>query len=109
MPGGFTVIVESFWFRPRDLGFAEAGVRSSRALRAIELWCDLPGNIARQRYARRVRHPVYEDDKRLQRDWATWELDAVPLEICPTIRVDTSRPVDIAPLTRLIREVIYSA
>lgn len=50
-----------------------------------------------------------KDDKRVQRDWATWDLDAMPLKICPVIRVDTSRPVDIAPLTRLVREVICPA
>lgn len=51
-------VVDSWWFRPRDLHFARAGIQSSGASRAIEIWCDLPPDVAKARFAGRSRHPA---------------------------------------------------
>lgn len=63
LPG--LVIVESWWFRPRDLGYARAGLDRCTATAVVELWSDVPPDLARRRYAARRRHPVHEDRQRL--------------------------------------------
>jgi predicted kinase len=72
IPG--TVVIESFWFRPRNLPFAEAGLKAVAARSVVEVWCDVPAELARSRYARRTRHSVHEDGRRLAEDWAIWPI-----------------------------------
>jgi len=48
------VIVDSFWYRPRDLEVARAGLHSRGAVHAVELWCQAPERIALARYAART-------------------------------------------------------
>ena len=97
-----TVLTESFWFRPRDLRFAEEGLRGVRARSVVEGWCDVPVELAHARYARRTRHAVHEDNRRLTEDWETWAEQAVPLALTPVIRVDTRGPVDLPALVRAV-------
>lgn len=40
-----TVVIESWWFQPRDLRLAEAGFGVVGAPRAVEIWCDVPGTL----------------------------------------------------------------
>lgn len=61
------VVLESYWFRPRDLTYAEAGLRGLGAARMVEIWCDVPSELARSRYARRARHTLHHDARRLAR------------------------------------------
>lgn len=98
-----TVLIESFWFRPRDLRFAEEGLRGVRARSVVEVWCDVPVELAHARYARRTRHAVHEDNRRLTEDWETWAEQAVPLALTPVIRVDTRGPVDLPALVRAVQ------
>jgi predicted kinase len=102
LPG--IVVVESWWFRPRDLRFAEIEIRSVGAARAVEIWCDVPAEVARQRYATRVRSPLHDDARRLARDWDAWAAGAEPLGLTPVLRADTSRPVDLGSLGAAVRE-----
>ena len=37
-----TVVLESWWFRPRDLRFVEAGLRRCRPTSVVEVWCEVP-------------------------------------------------------------------
>ena len=97
------VVVESWWFRPRDLRFAEAGLRSVGAAQAVEVWCDVPADVARGRYAARARAALHEDARRLAEDWDDWAARAEPLALTPVVRVDTSRPVDPDQSARTIR------
>ncbi|WP_176903101.1 AAA family ATPase [Nonomuraea maritima] len=92
IPG--SVVVDSWWFRPRDLLHAKAGIESTRADRVVEVWCDVPAEVARERYASRRRSTLYQDERRLADDWQTWAAKAEPLGLIPTVMVDTSRPVD---------------
>jgi len=97
------VVLESYWFRPRDLTYAEAGLRGLGAARVVEIWCDVPSELARSRYARRVRHTLHHDARRLAQDWDTWAAQAEPLALTPVIRVDTSQPVEVPRLIRAVQ------
>ncbi|NUP20272.1 MAG: ATP-binding protein [Streptomyces sp.] len=100
IPG--SVVVDSWWFRPRDLLYAKAGIESTRVRRAVEVWCDVPAEVARERYARRQRSALHQDEHRLARDWQIWAASAAPLGLTPTVVVDTTRPVDCALLAARI-------
>ncbi|MFD0364796.1 AAA family ATPase [Nocardia sp. GCM10030253] len=97
-----SVVIDSWWFRPRDAGFARTGIQQSGAERAVEIWCDPPIEVARARYAQRRRAAVHDDENRLTRDWETWAEHGRPLDLAPVIRVDTSRSVDSAGLAEQI-------
>lgn len=98
------VIVESWWFRPRDLGFAQAGVVVAGAARVVEVWCDVDPVVARKRYAGRHRAAVHDDGARLATDFDRWAADGVPLEIGLVLQADTSGPVDVSGLVAQVRE-----
>ena len=87
------VLVESWWFRPRDLEFVRTGVRDART---VEVWCDVDSAVARQRFAARHRPALHEDAARLAQDWDRWAAQAEPLRLGPVVRVDTSTTVDVA-------------
>jgi predicted kinase len=57
-----TVVIESWWFRPRDLHLAKAGLGLVGAARAVEIWCDVPAGLARSRYETRDRPPFYDEN-----------------------------------------------
>lgn len=63
-----TVLVESWWFRPRDLAFARACVATCLASGVVEVWCDVDPALSRQRYAARRGSLVHEDGLRLKED-----------------------------------------
>jgi hypothetical protein len=103
LPG--PVLVESWWFRPRDLDLARSGIAlalggSSRAM--LEVWCDVPPDLARHRYLERARIPLHQDDEPTPGTWDAWSRAAAPLGFGPVIRVDTSRPVDLPALAQQI-------
>lgn len=97
------VVVESWWFRPRDLRFAAAGVRSVGAARTVEIWCDVPAGVARSRFAARVRSALHDDARRLVEDWDDWAARAEPLALTPVLKVDTSGPVELNSVTRALQ------
>jgi predicted kinase len=102
LPG--IVVMESWWFRPRDLRFVEAGLRSVGAARAVEVWCDVPAEVARSRFAARVRPALHDDARRLAEDWDEWAARAEPLGLTPVVNVDTSNPVEPSQLARTVRQ-----
>lgn len=95
-----TVVLESWWFRPRDLAVTVAAWRRCGEPVLVEVWCDLPAEVARSRYASRVRHPMYEDARHLVTSWDDWAERAEPLAIGEVVRVDTSADVDVAAVAR---------
>lgn len=101
-----TVVLDSFWFRPRDLLHAEAGLRAVGAPRAVEVWCDVPSELARERCKRRRRNPVHQDAHRLAADWDLWAHEAEPLALAPVINVDTSERCDLAAVVRQVRAAL---
>ncbi|MBH0779241.1 AAA family ATPase [Nocardia bovistercoris] len=97
------VLIDSWWFAPRDLEFARAGIARGGADRVAEVWCDVPVAIARDRYRDRRRSPLHRDEQRLAEDWDAWAERAAPLGLAPVVPVDTAKPVDAADLARRIR------
>ncbi|MFI1460308.1 AAA family ATPase [Nocardia carnea] len=89
-----TVVIDSWWFKPRDLHFARSGIQNTGASHAVEIWCDVPTDIAKARYAARNRPAIYHDEQRLADDWDTWAENAAPLGLTATLVVDTTSPVE---------------
>jgi predicted kinase len=73
------------------------------AAQAVEVWCDVPADVARGRYAARARAALHEDARRLAEDWDDWAARSEPLALTPVVTVDTSRPVEPDQLARTIR------
>ncbi|MDQ2848039.1 MAG: hypothetical protein M3Y77_17185, partial [Actinomycetota bacterium] len=99
LPG--TVVLDSWWFRPRELRFA-AGLDQVGTCEVLEIWCDLPPDLARTRYARRDRPAMFEDAWHLANDWDDWASQAQPLALSAVLRVDISSPVDYPELAAAV-------
>ncbi|MEV0295444.1 AAA family ATPase [Nocardia sp. NPDC050710] len=97
------VVIDSWWFKPRDLQYAVAGIEKTGADRAVEVWCDVPAEVANARYASRRRAELYQDRQHLANDWDAWVEQAAPLGLTPTVVVDTTRPVDCVELAQQIQ------
>jgi predicted kinase len=93
MPG--TVILESWWFKHRDLDLVKDDLGNCCASAVVEVWCDVPADLARQRFVRRNRPAPYQDAQRLARNWPDWASRAEPLGVGLTVRVRTDQPVDV--------------
>jgi len=100
------VLVESWWFRPRDLGHARDGISAAGARTAVEVWCDVPVTLARERYSRRDRHLMHHDSRDMTAEWAAWAADGAPLALGPVIRVDTSAPVIVRHVTAKLTAIL---
>ncbi|HEY7177084.1 MAG TPA: AAA family ATPase [Micromonosporaceae bacterium] len=87
-------ILESCWLaHVRHL--AEDGLRRAGRSGPLEIWCDVPFEIARGRFeARHPRHPIH-GELPADEDWELCRRYAEPLNLGPTLRVDTTRPVDV--------------
>ncbi|MEU8899420.1 AAA family ATPase [Nocardia sp. NPDC048505] len=97
------VVIDSWWFKPRDLAFARAGIAGAGARRTLEVWCDLPAATARSRYAARQRAPIHRDRQRLAEHWDEWAAHAAPLGLAPVLVVDTTGPIDHGALAERIQ------
>jgi predicted kinase len=93
-----TVVLESWWFRPRDLAYAEAAWRRCGEPDLVEVWCDVPPELALARCLARGRSEEIYEDHRIATSWDDWTEYAAPLAIGEVIRVDTSTEVDVAAL-----------
>jgi predicted kinase len=81
------VVIDSFWYSGRDDDFIRAGVARSGATRVVELWCDVPFDVAQTRYEARARHDIHDPV------FGTWAA-AQPMGFWPVVMADTSGPVD---------------
>jgi predicted kinase len=99
-----TVVLESWWFRPRDLHFVEAGLRRCAPASVVELWCEVPAQLARSRYEARRRHRIHDDERQLTEAWPQWEKEAEPLGVAPLVLVDTGGAIDLARLITRIKQ-----
>jgi predicted kinase len=98
-----TVVLESWWFRPRDLGYTEEAWLRHGEPDLIEVWCDVPAEVARARVVARVRsQELYQDADRLATVWDDWAEQAEPLAMGRVVRVDTSSRVDIDGLAAVL-------
>ncbi|MRH91990.1 AAA family ATPase [Nocardia sp. SYP-A9097] len=99
------LVIDSWWFKPRDLAFARAGIERAGTRRVVEIWCEVPAEIAKARYASRQRPALYRDEQRLAQHWDNWASHATPLGVAPTLIVDTTRAVDPTHVAAQIRAV----
>jgi predicted kinase len=97
-----TVVFDSWWFKPRDVPYAEAGIRRAGGPTVIEVWCDVPERVARERYERRL----LVNGGTLAESWADWATRGEPLGIVPTLHVNTERPVDVARVARQVLDAL---
>ena len=67
----------------------------------VELRCVVPVEVARARYAARMRDPRHLDAARTEEE--LWGSEVPPLGVGPLIEVDTSGPVDIGALAAQVR------
>ncbi|MDT0346275.1 AAA family ATPase [Streptomyces litchfieldiae] len=101
-------VLESPWLahlRPvAAAGLARAGVPAEQV---VEVWCAVPPALARARFAERAggRHAVHvAGSGSADEEWRFWERNARPLAFGTVHRVDTTRPVDVPELARLIAD-----
>ncbi|MEV4703065.1 AAA family ATPase [Actinoplanes sp. NPDC049316] len=99
------VVLESWWFRPRDLGFVTAGLRRCGAPAIVEVWCDVPADVALARYRGRRRAAVHDDERRARESWPRWVAEGRPLGVGTTLVVATGRSVDLDELIGRVRAV----
>jgi hypothetical protein len=97
------VVLESWWFKPRDLGFVTAGLDRCGRPSTVEVWCDVPAELALARYRSRRRSAVYEDDRKLKESWPRWFAEAEPLRVGQTLVVETNGPVNVDHLVDSIK------
>jgi predicted kinase len=92
-------VLESTWPADEAWEFARDGLRSARAGSPRQIWCDVPVEVAHERYMLRCpsRHAIHHDLSS-EHEWRTRWARAEPLPLPATIRVDTTRPVDVARL-----------
>jgi predicted kinase len=93
-----TVVFDSWWFKPRDAPYAEAGIRRAGRPAVIEVWCDVPERVALERYERR--------GGAFAEPWTDWATRGEPLGIVPTLHVNTERPVDVARVARQVLDAL---
>ncbi|OLT38041.1 hypothetical protein BJF79_28135 [Actinomadura sp. CNU-125] len=95
-------VLESCW--PTDVReLVVRGLRRAGDPGTVEVWCDVPLETARRRFeARHPRHPIHGEPL-TDDEWASRRHTARPLEVGPTLRVDTSRPVDVRAVVAWIR------
>lgn len=104
-----SVVIDSWWFAPRDREFARAGIEKVGADRAVEVWCEVPAHVAKARYTRRRRADFFHDHERLSTHWDLWADQATPLRLVPLVLVDTTIPVDYTDVTQRIERATDDA
>ncbi|MFG2694344.1 AAA family ATPase [Kitasatospora sp. NPDC048407] len=93
-------VLESPWLahtRP----IVKAGLQRAGVAEVREVWCEVPLDVARRRFAERMveRHPVHpERPGGFGGDWEMWSRGAEPLGLGIVHRLDTTGPVDIPAL-----------
>lgn len=89
-------------FVARDRGPSVVAALGAASV-VLEVWCDVPVALARQRYERRAthRHPIHGGRPPRFEEWV--ERDG-PLGVVPCLRVDTSGTVDLVAVRAWLEE-----
>lgn len=102
-------VVESFW-RPGNAPLVRAGLTRAGCDPALvpEVFCTVPGELARRRFEQRSRDGLRHVVHGAQVDLPWWPeiiAESAPLGLGPAIRVDTSAPQPDAEVTAVARRV----
>ena len=89
-----SLLLESFYAAGRDEPYVERGLRALGNPQGVEIWCDIPLDLAFERYRTRPRHRAHIDDSRLD-EWWSLASDARPMTGLPVLRVNTEGIVDV--------------
>lgn len=87
------VLVETVANPTRDRGHFERGLTIAGVERFVEVWCDVPAELAWERYLARVRHPIHPQGPESKAGWWALAEQMEPMALGPIIRVGTSAPV----------------
>ncbi|MGF3054866.1 AAA family ATPase [Microbacterium sp. YY-03] len=101
------VLVDSFWLAGRDEEWFRRGWESAGSPAGLEVWCEAPRQIMRERYLTRPRHGVHDDQGRVD-EWEAWAAKARPMTGLPMLCMDTSGPADVTDLAHSIRQALLS-
>ncbi|HWV49577.1 MAG TPA: AAA family ATPase [Microbacterium sp.] len=96
-----TVLVESVWLAGRDEEWFRRGWKAAGSPAGLEIWCEAPRDIMRDRYLTRPRHAVHDDRARIA-EWDAAADVARPMTGFPVMRVDTAGAVDVFALAAII-------
>ncbi|MBA2532172.1 MAG: AAA family ATPase [Nocardioidaceae bacterium] len=106
LANGIEHAVVDTWLDPSRDDADDARHHLAASICVVELLCECPGDLAASRYAQRVRHIGHGiNEHLLQRIRASAPLMR-PLGIGPTLRVDTSAPVDVAGVVSWVRDTV---
>ena len=100
-----TVIVESVWLSGRGDEWFRRGWESVGSPSGVEVWCEAPRAVMRDRFLTRARHPAHDDQTRAA-EWDAAADVAAPVTGFPIVRVDTGASVDVERLADDIRTVL---
>lgn len=99
-------VAVSFWRRPELSETSGTPIdRFPTDRQVVEVWCDCPVELARERFFSRSRHPRHGDADRNRAETLD-QLRQVaafgPLGVGPLVRVDTALPLDPESVKRLV-------
>lgn len=100
-----TVLVESVWLADRDEDWFRRGWESAGSPAGVEVWCEAPREVMRERFFTRPRHAVHDDQGRRE-EWERFADAARPMTGFPVLTVDTTGPVDVTALARAVKEML---
>lgn len=89
-----TVLIESVWRAGRDEEWFRRGWESAGAPAGVEVWCEAPRDVMRERYLTRERHAVHDDGTRVA-EWDEAADAARPMTGFTVMTVHTAQPVDV--------------
>jgi predicted kinase len=96
-----SVLIESVWLTGRDEVWFRRGWESVSSPPTVEVWCEAPREIMRERFLTRSRHSVHEDAVRIA-EWEAAVEVAKPITGFPVVRVDTTTVIDIGALAQCV-------
>lgn len=97
------VVLESFFAAGRDEPYVQRGLHAAGDPLGVEVWCELPLEVAFERYCTRPRHDAHADVERRAEWWSLAERSA-PITGMPVIRVSTEGQIDITALATQITD-----
>lgn len=84
-------LLDSWWFRPRDLKFTVEGLARCGHPPTVEVWCDVPAAVARQRTSTRPASVGDRSDGTVPRDGVSIRSGNAPAAARTTYAAELSR------------------